>query len=450
MACTTFVVLSLCSFLLFDGCLAQLPWESLQQQQLWGSFRQQQKHSLRGRSQCQIERLNAQKPSRSFESEAGRTEFWDRNNEEFQCAGRGVHGTVIPGCAETFESQSQSRGSGERSRRFRDRHQKILRFREGDVLALPAGVAHWAYNDGDQPLISVSLLDTSNEANQLDQRFRKFFLAGNQQREQHSHGQEGRGQSQQERGQSGNIFNGFDAEMLAEAFNIDTEMVRKLQSQDDERGFIVRAERFQVVSPQWEEEEQERPQGEWNGLEETLCQVKLRENIGNPSRADVYNPRGGRISSLNSHKLPILNHLQLSAERGVLYRNAIMVPHWNTNAHSIIYVTGGSGRIQIVGNSGRSVFNDRVSEGQVVVVPQNFAVVKKASEEGLQWVAFKTNDNAMMTPLASRLSAIRAIPEEVLMNSYDISREDAKSLKYNRDEAIILGPNPRPSRQHDA
>ena len=79
-------------------------------------------------------------------------------------------GTVFPGCAETFEEpqrgQSQTTaGGGARE----DRHQKLRHIREGDVLALPAGVAYWSYNNANEPLVFVSLLDTSNIHNQLDQ-----------------------------------------------------------------------------------------------------------------------------------------------------------------------------------------------------------------------------------------------------------------------------------------
>ncbi|KAK2982979.1 hypothetical protein RJ640_013916 [Escallonia rubra] len=445
--------LSLGFLVIFHGCFAQLG-----QQPLWQALEQQQQHRLRARSECRIERLTAQQPNRRYESEAGVSEFWDRNTEEFQCAGRGIQGTVIPGCAETYESEQLTR---EKQRPI-DRHQKIQRFREGDILALPAGVALWFYNDGEESVVSVSLLDVGNEANQLDQQFRNFFLAGESRRGQQSPGereQEGRGQQGQEGSDQGkrgkqkevkNIFSGFDEQILAEAFNIDRETARKLQGQDDQRGRIVRAERFQVVSHQWEDQQQQEEEGQHgrlNGLEETLCQVKLRENIGNPTRADVFNPRGGRISTLNSHKLPILNWLQLSAERGVLYKNAVLAPHWNNNAHCVMYVTRGSGRVQIVGNSGRSVFDGEVSEGQLIVVPQNFAVVKKASEQGLEWVAFRTRDNAMTSPLAGRLSAIRAMPEDVLVNSYGISREDARSLKYNREELKVFGPGSRSQRE---
>lgn len=84
--------------------------------------------------------------------------------------GSGVHSTVFPGCAETFETESSQ--SKFFSRRSLDRHQKVRRFRAGDILALPAGVTHWTYNDGEEPIISVSLIDTSNDANQLDLTFR--------------------------------------------------------------------------------------------------------------------------------------------------------------------------------------------------------------------------------------------------------------------------------------
>jgi mannose-6-phosphate isomerase-like protein (cupin superfamily) len=84
---------------------------------------------------------------------------------------------MFPGCPETFEDpqqqsqqgQGQRRGQGQSQRSEQDRHQKIRHFREGDIIALPAGVAHWCYNDGDSPVVAVSLLHTNNYANQLDE-----------------------------------------------------------------------------------------------------------------------------------------------------------------------------------------------------------------------------------------------------------------------------------------
>lgn len=159
----------------------------------------------------------------------------------------------------------------------------------------------------------------------------KFLLAGNPQSVQ-SQGQSARfessrGQSKrgdEERQESRNVFSGFDQELLAEAFNTDPELIRKMQAREDDRGIIVRAEKLRMVLPEEGEEEREsqrrRGSGGYNGLEETFCSFKLRENIDRPSSADVYNPRGGRISTINSQTLPILSYLQLSAQRGILYK----------------------------------------------------------------------------------------------------------------------------------
>lgn len=91
-------------------------------------------------------------------------------------AGRGIHGAALPGCPETFQSpqtsqsrqQSQSRGSQQRP----DEHQKVRQIREGDILALPAGVPSWIYNNGESQLVLVSFIDIGNEHNQLDQNAR--------------------------------------------------------------------------------------------------------------------------------------------------------------------------------------------------------------------------------------------------------------------------------------
>ncbi|XP_058094543.1 cocosin 1-like [Magnolia sinica] len=461
-----FVSFSLCLLLLSHGTATLQEQEQGQQRQ----FRQQ--------SQCRVENLRALEPNRRIESEAGVTEHWDENNEEFECAGvaatryiiqprglllpefsnaprlvyieqgRGFSGAVIPGCPESFHSFRQSQQSEQEQgrQRYRDQHQKIHHFRQGDIIAFPAGMAHWCYNDGETPVVAVAVFDTSNQANQLDQNLRRFQLAGSQQYEPQSMQQQEEEQQrrvgrpytrpayQQESGNE-NIFSGFNVETLAEAFGVSTETARKLQSEDDRRGNIVRVENgLQVVRPPRREEDEQREQRGLNGLEETTCSMRLTENIADPTRADVYTPRGGRIRNTNGQNLPILRTLQMSAERGVLYRNALLAPHWNLNAHSVVYVTRGNGRIQIVGDNGRSVFDGDVRQGQLVIVPQMFAVLKQAGNEGFEYVAFKTNDNAISNPLVGKASAFRAMPEDVLMNAYRISREEARRLKYNRGE----------------
>ncbi|KAF9609292.1 hypothetical protein IFM89_015537 [Coptis chinensis] len=345
-----------------------------------------------------------------------------------------MHGTIIPGCPETYQSTQQSEQQqqfqseheqGQQSRyRQGDQHQKVRRVRQGDIVATPAGVAKWVYNDGDTPLVMVSLFDTSNNENQLDNNRRSFYLGGNPQQQRER--QQGRSAYPswgfEQDNSSNNIFSGFDDQMLAEAFGVSRDIARKLKGQNDNRGSIVRVESgLQVIRPpRMEEEEEEYQQERPNGLEEPLCNIKLRVNIDNPSKSDVYNPNAGRINRINSRNLPILRLLNLNAEKGVLYR--------------------GDARVQIVGNYQQPIYDGELHRGQLLVVPQNFAVVKKAGDNGFEWISFQTNDNAMSSTLAGRNSALRALPQEVLMNAFRISSEEARSLKYNREETEIFAP----------
>lgn len=117
--------------------------------------------------------------------------------------------------------------------------------------------------------------------------------------------------------------------MLAEAFNVNTELARKLRGDDDYRGIIVSVQRgLEVVTPQESPEEKQyvREEERWrqefemgsrgigrhNGVEETFCAIKLQHNVNDPSQAHAFNPRAGRIT--------ILSRLQLSVQKGVLYR----------------------------------------------------------------------------------------------------------------------------------
>ncbi|KAI3994521.1 hypothetical protein MKX01_014329 [Papaver californicum] len=448
MKCSSLVCLGFCFIFVLNGYLGQI-------EQQGGGWQTSQ-------SQCRIENINAQEPNRRVESEAGVTKFWDQNNEQFECAGValaryivqpnglllpffvnaprlvyivqgvGVCLDLFPGCPETFHSIRQSAQLRGRSQQqgARDQHQKIRSIRQGDILALPAGVTHWLYNEGEIPLIAVSLHDTSSNANQLDRNLRQTQTSSYQQRQQL--------QRQQVRGQQqdvpeNNIFNGFNVETLAEAFGVSTETARKLQGQNDQRGNIVFVEGgIHAIRPQQgeeEEEEQEQRCRTTNGLEETICSIRLKQNIANSTKADIYSEKGGRITTVNSQNLPILNLLQMSADKGVLNQNALHAPHWHSNAHIImIYVTRGSCRCQIVGNQGH----------QMLVVPQNFVVVKQAGNKGFEWVSFKTNENAMTSPLVGKTSVLRAFPINMLMNAYQITREEANRLKYNRQEETMI------------
>ncbi|KAK7267357.1 hypothetical protein RIF29_20027 [Crotalaria pallida] len=558
--------------------------------------------------ECQLDRLNALEPDNRIESQAGIIETWNSNHPELRCAGvtiekhiiepeglhlpsytnypqlimivqgEGAFGISVPGCSETFqEPQSQPR-QGSRTRRSQsqsqeqeqqDSHQKIRRFREGDIIAIPPGIAYWTYNYGNQQIIAINLLDTTSIANQLDPNPRaridveflfRFYIAGNPEEEypetqpqrpqQTQPGGRRQGQQQEEEG-SNNVLSGFDPRFLTQALNIDEEIVNRLQNPNDRRKQIIRIKGgLTAIIPEWqegeEEEEQEqeqepsqrgqhgqreeeeqqprsreqresrrrggqqgkgqgrheeeetehtggrkgghewerttrrrrgrgeggeeteeeetttrerrqrgsgqgeedkpnlhrsriggRLQGRSNGIEETICSVELRENIADPSRADLFNPTAGRISTVNSLTLPILRWFQLSAEYVSLYKNGIYAPHWNIDANSVIYVTRGSGWVQVVNCQGNSVYNDKLRRGQVLVVPQNFVVAHQAGEDGFEFIAFKTNDRPITSPLKQ---VFRAIPAEVLANAFGLRLNQVSELKYNGNQGPLISP----------
>lgn len=145
-------------------------------------------------------------------------------------------------------------------------------------------------------------------------------------------------------------------------------------------------------------------------------------------------------------------HLRLYARKGkwlnlygwnVCMQNALYSPHWNKNAHGVIYVIRGSAKCQVVDDFGRTVFDGQLRQGQALTVPQNFVIVKQAENEGFEWVSFKTNDRAKVNQLAGRTSFIQALPEDVIANAYQISREQARRLKYNRQEVSMFRTSQR-------
>uniref|UniRef100_A0A452XU68 Cupin type-1 domain-containing protein n=5 Tax=Aegilops tauschii TaxID=37682 RepID=A0A452XU68_AEGTS len=554
MAATSFASLSFyfCILLLCHSSMAQLfgmsfnPWQSSHQ----GGFRE-----------CTFNRLQASTPLRQVRSQAGLTEYFDEENEQFRCTGvfairrviepRGyllpryhnTHGLVyiiqgsgftglsFPGCPETFQKQFQKYGQSQsvqgqsQSQKFKDEHQKVHRFRQGDVIALPAGIVHWFYNDGDAPIVAIYVFDVNNYANQLEPRHKEFLFAGNYRSSQlHS---------------SQNIFSGFDVRLLAEALGTSGKIAQRLQSQNDDIIHVNHTLKFlkpvftqqrepesyphtqyeegqsqakhsQEEQPQMGQSQEEQPQmgqsqgeqpqmgqsqakhtqgeqpqmgwsqakhsqgdqpeegqggqsqeeqsqagpypgcqphagqshasqstyGGWNGLEENFCDHKLSVNIDDPSRADIYNPRAGTITRLNSQTFPILNIVQMSATRVHLYQNAIISPLWNINAHSVMYMIQGHIWVQVVNDHGRNVFNDLLSPGQLLIIPQNYVVLKKAQRDGSKYIEFKTNANSMVSHIAGKNSILGALPVDVIANAYGISRTEARSLKFSREEEL--------------
>lgn len=117
-----------------------------------------------------------------------------------------------------------------------------------------------------------------------------------------------------------NIFSGFNTELLAEAYNIPVEIVRRMQ-ENDERGLLVKCqeEMHRIIRADEDEEDEGQRQRRLNGLEETVCTTRIRHNMDTRSESDIVSRHAGRVNIVNQHKLPILQFLDMSAEKGHLF-----------------------------------------------------------------------------------------------------------------------------------
>lgn len=115
----------------------------------------------------------------------------------------------------------------------------------------------------------------------------------------------------------------------------------------------------------------------------------------------------------------------------------MVLPKYNMNANEILYCTQGQARIQVVNDNGQNVLDQQVQKGQLVVIPQGFAYVVQSHQNNFEWISFKTNANAMVSTLAGRTSALRALPLEVLTNAFQISLEEARRIKFNTLETTL-------------
>ncbi|KAG6571523.1 hypothetical protein SDJN03_28251, partial [Cucurbita argyrosperma subsp. sororia] len=426
--------------------------------------------------QCRLDRIRSMPPSRRIESEGGITELWDEAEEDFQCAGvaairniirpnclslpkfhsspmliyieqgEGFLGLNFPGCAETYEAQSaqSSRRSSRRmGRRIGagkedDQHQKVRRVRRGDMIVVPAGTVQWCHNDGGQDLVAVAFLDLNNEDNQLDLRIRGSFLAGGIPREER---RELRGSKNND---LVNIYNGFDQDFLAQAYNVPTDLVRRMQ-EERSSGLIVKCdEQMSFLTPEEEEEElsesPSRREEISNGLEETICTARVQHNMNTQREADVYSREAGRINILNQLKLPILRFMGMSAEKGHLFPNAQYNLHWSMTDHRLVYVVDGEANFQISDDYGNQVFNERVSRGNMFVIPQFYPALVQAGQEGFEWITFKTSNQPMKSPIAGYTSFFRALPLQLLEQSFQITTAEAQQLKQTRRQHTFLFP----------
>ncbi|GBG91920.1 hypothetical protein CBR_g54015 [Chara braunii] len=154
---------------------------------------------------------------------------------------------------------------------------------------------------------------------------------------------------------------------------------------------------------------------------------------------------GGEIRLVNKELLPALGKFGLSFSLAVgrLEKGAVRVPAWSVNAHMIVHVTSGSGRIQIVHPDGSNALDTHLHAGSVVVIPRFYPSVKVASkDEGLEFVGVMTSSRPFWSHLAGRTSLLSNMPERVVEEAFNIPSDLVKKLRHRRAQYFVILPPP--------
>ncbi|KAL2254344.1 UNVERIFIED_CONTAM: 13S globulin seed storage protein 1 [Sesamum indicum] len=139
---------------------------------------------------------------------------------------------------------------------------------------------------------------------------------------------------------------------------------------------------------------------------------------------------GVNHAELTAKNFPFLDKIGLSASLVRLEPNSVLDPYYSTDgSHQIIYVTKGSGRIQIVGLNGNQVLDARVQKDHALVVPKFFAATQLAGEHGMEYFCVFTSPRPIQGQLAGNKSAWKALSLPVLQAALNVSPELAKLFK---------------------
>ncbi|WCJ38333.1 11S globulin seed storage protein 1 [Euphorbia peplus] len=279
--------------------------------------------------------------------------------------------------------------------------QQIYRYRGGDVGARRAGEVVWSYTTGNDILITVSLIRVTDGGG-----LRVFSLGGPQ-----------------------NLLNGFSSDFITDAFNVNSELAMKLQRKDP-RGntiYLTRGElHFSDVI---------------DSSSPVTNNSRIAKLVDSPKEV-LCTTEAGYFTTIDVHKFPFLESVHFSGSYNLMFKDVMRLPHWE-NTQRILYVVKGEGRIQVADDNGKNVFDDDVNEGRILVVPKFMVMAEKANSERFEYVTFKPNANPISYDVSGRKSVVYGLPLAVVTNAFSITEEEAKKVKFAREETSLATTMPK-------
>ncbi|KAI5058230.1 hypothetical protein GOP47_0026400 [Adiantum capillus-veneris] len=295
----------------------------------------------------------------------------------------------------------------------------VRRVSAGDVVAVPQGVVIWLYNDGKEDQRVMCVADISKATNP-GVSVKPFFLSGAKKRE------------------FSGVWHGFSEDTIARALDVDKSTVRKLLTSQKE--VVITKTRHKIKLP-FPEERRHHENGA--GAEFTFS-TKC-------SKADLMVKHGGWLSMVTRNKLPVLAHVGLSAVRVNLEPEAMAAPLWSSNAHQIVRILRGNGRIEVASSDGDQLLHTDLKENDVIVVPKFFPSTIIAGNDGLDIIKILTCDNPVKSYFAGANSVYKRIPAQVVAEAFGIELEKEMDIRRRRTEHEVILPGcKRGNRERDS
>ncbi|KAI3445640.1 hypothetical protein Pfo_002305 [Paulownia fortunei] len=268
--------------------------------------------------------------------------------------------------------------------------EKVMIINKGDAIPVPMGTISWWFNGGDSDVTVIFLGESSHSYN--PGQFDYFFLTG-----------------------ALGVLGGFSTEFISKIYRLDEADSKKLAKSQTNTLILKVVEEIDMP------DQSNCNTGEYVFSLDHLISSNAKKLGGSSSVVSA---------EITADNFPLLGKIGLSANLVRLEPNSVLDPSYSTDAsHRIIYVTKGSGRIQIVGLNGTRALDASVQKDELFVVPKFFAAALLADEQGMEVFCVSTSPRPELEKLAGNTSAWEALSPSVLQAALNVSPEFVKLFK---------------------
>lgn len=259
--------------------------------------------------------------------------------------------------------------------------EKILVINKGDAIPVPIGTISWWFNGGTTDTKLVFLGETS--LSYTPGQFNYFFLTG-----------------------ALGILGGFSTEFITKIYHIKEIEAEKLTK--SQKNLLVLKLDEEIKMPH----------------EPNVNKEKFVFNM----EKLILSHHGGVSAQITEKNFPVLGDVGLSAELVRLKPNFVLGPSYTADAsYRTVFVTEGSGRVQIVGLNGQQILDSKIEKGQLFVVPKFFSVAHVADGEGMEFFSVVTSSRPIIQQLNGNLSPWKALSSSALQAALNV---DSKFVKF--------------------